>query len=118
MGGSGPKSMKRSIWINILITVLTCTVGCVSKIAQADEVIWLRKSTFDGKTALMLSADRKTLYCVGCNFNNYGPIPIQRGVGVNEFVPANIDPWMSTLWIILARVSQGNSCGTGEWYTI
>jgi hypothetical protein len=86
--------------------------------AHADEKLWMRKSTFGGKTALMLAGDGNSLYCTGCNFNNYGPIPIQRGIGVNEHTARNIQPWVSTLWVILARVDQGNRCGTGEWYTI
>jgi hypothetical protein len=87
-------------------------------VAHADEVLWMRKSTFGGRTALMLAADGASLYCTGCNFYNYGPIPIQRGVSVTEQTAGNLQPWISTLWTILARVDQGNSCGTGDWYTI
>jgi len=89
-----------------------------SGFACADEIIWMRKSTFGGKTALMLSANKQSLYCVGCNFNDYGMIPIQRGVAVNELVLQNLDPWVSTLWVVLAHVSNGRECATGEWYTI
>jgi hypothetical protein len=57
------------------------------------------------------------LYCTGCNFNNYGPIAIQRGPGVDVNVIAELHPWISTLWVVLFRADRGNRC-EAEFYTI
>ena len=84
--------------------------------ALADELLWARKSKLGGLSTIAIARDG-TLYCTGCNFNNYGPIDIQRGPFVDTNVIRKMEPWVSTLWLVLFRVDQGNRCG-GEFYTI
>src|SRR5207253_498861 len=90
---------------------------CVSASpALADELLWARKSAFGGLSTISISKDG-TPYCTGCNINNYGPIAIQRGPGVDSNVVRDLHPWMSTLWVVLFRVDKGNRC-EGDFYSI
>jgi hypothetical protein len=84
--------------------------------SHADELLWARKSTFGGLTTIQISPNG-TPYCTGCNFNNYGPIIIQRGPAVDSSVVGTLDPWISTLWVVLFRLDKGNNC-EGEFYSI
>jgi hypothetical protein len=96
------------------LTVLALCLGVGS--ALPNELLWARKSTFGGLTTISI-AQNGTLFCTGCNFNNYGPIDIQRGPGVDASVIRELHPWMSTLWVVLFRVDKGNRC-EGDFYTI
>jgi hypothetical protein len=84
--------------------------------ALGNELLWARKSTFGGVSTISI-AQNGTLYCTGCNFNNYGPIVIQRGPSVEVNVIGELHPWISTLWVVLFRVDKGNHC-EGDFYTI
>jgi hypothetical protein len=84
--------------------------------APANELLWARKSTFGGLSTISIEQNG-ALYCTGCNFNNYGPIAIQRGPSVAANVINELHPWMSTLWVVLFRVDKGNHC-EGDFYTI
>jgi hypothetical protein len=96
------------------VTALALSLGAGS--ALANELLWARKSTFGGLSTISI-AQNGMLYCTGCNFNNYGPIDIQRGPGVDANVIRELHPWMSTLWVVLFRVDKGNHC-EGDFYTI
>ena len=95
-------------------TALALCLGLGS--ALADELLWARKSTFGGLSTISIGQNG-TLYCTGCNRNIYGPIAIQRGPGVDADVIGELDPWMSTLWVVLFRVDMGNQF-EGNFYTI
>jgi hypothetical protein len=56
----------------------------------------------------VISIEQDGSYCAGCNSDNYGPIPIQRGFGVDAEVIDFLEPWMSSLWVVLFRVDKGN----------
>ena len=96
------------------VTALVLALGVDS--APADQLLWARESTFGGLSAISI-AQNGSLYCTGCNSDNYGPIPIQRGLGVDADVTRFLEPWMSTLWVVLFRVDKGNHC-EGDFYTI
>jgi hypothetical protein len=99
------------------LSTATVVVLClVVSSALADELLWARKSKLGGLSTIVI-AQNGTLYCTGCNFNNYGPIDIQRGPFVDIDVIRELEPWMSTLWLVLFRVDKGNRC-EGEFYTI
>src|SRR5690242_11034745 len=97
-----------------VVMVLVLCLGAGSSLAN--ELLWARKSTFGGLTTISI-AQNGTLFCTGCNFNNYGPIDIQRSPGVDANVIRELHPWMSTLWVVLFRVDKGNRC-EGDFYTI
>jgi hypothetical protein len=84
--------------------------------ALADELLWAQKSKLGGLSTIAI-AQNGTLYCTGCNFNNYGRIDIQRGPFVETNVIGELEPWMSTFWLVLFRVDKGNRC-EGDFYTI
>jgi hypothetical protein len=99
------------------VTAVTALIlGLSVDPALADQLLWARKSTFGGLSAISIAQDG-SLYCTGCNPDNYGPIPIQQGPGVDADVISLLEPWMSTLWVVLFRVDKGNRC-EGEFYTI
>jgi hypothetical protein len=102
----------------IKLAAATVFVFCVlvGSSAVADELLWARKSKLGGLTTIAIGQNG-TLYCTGCNFNNYGPIEIQRGPLVDTNEIRVMEPWMSTLWLVLFLVDQGNRCG-GEFYTL
>ena len=58
-----------------------------------------------------------SLYCAGCDSDNYGPVPIPRGLGVDADVIRFLELWMSVLWVVLFRVDKGNRC-EGDFCTI
>jgi hypothetical protein len=74
------------------------------------------RRAFGGLSAISIAHDG-SLYCTGCNSDNYGPISIQRGLGVNAEVIPSLEPWMSSLWVVSFRVDKGNRC-EGDFYTI
>jgi hypothetical protein len=99
-----------------LTVVAALVLGLGVNPALADELLWARKSAFGGLSAISIAHDG-SLYCTGCNSENYGPIPIQRGLGVSAEVIPFLEPWMSSLWVVLFRVDKGNRC-EGDFYTI
>jgi hypothetical protein len=99
-----------------LTAVTALVLGLGPDPALADELLWARKSTFGGLSAISIAQDG-SLYCTGCNSDNYGPIPIQRGLGVDDEVIRFLEPCMSSLWVVLFRVDRGNHC-EGDFYTI
>ena len=99
-----------------LTAVAALVLGLGVDPALADELLWARKSAFGGLSAISIAHDG-SLYCTGCNSDNYGPIPIQRGLGVDAEVIPFLEPWMSSLWVVLFRVDKGNRC-EGDFYTI
>jgi hypothetical protein len=99
-----------------LAAVTALVFGSCVDLALADQLVWARKSTFGGLSAISIAQDG-SLYCTGCNSDNYGPIPIQRGLGVDADVIPFLEPWMSALWVVLFRVDKGNRC-EGDFYTI
>jgi hypothetical protein len=96
--------------------IAALVLGLVVDPAFADQLLWARKSTFGGLSAISIAQDG-FLYCTGCNSGNYGPIPIRRGLDVDADVISLLEPWMSTLWVVLFRVDKGNRC-EGEFYTV
>ena len=102
--------------IMLKVTAVTALVlGLRIDPALADQLLWARKS-FGGLTAISIAQDG-SLYCTGCSSDNDGPIPIQRGRGVDADVVRLLDPWISSLWVVLFRVDKGNHC-EGDYYTI
>ena len=99
-----------------LTAVAALVLGLGVDPALADELLWARKSAFGGLSAISIAHDG-SLYCTGCNSDNYGPIPIQRGLGVDAEVIPFLEPLMSSLWVVLFRVDKGNRC-EGDFYTI
>ena len=99
-----------------LTAVTALVLGLGVDPALADELLWARKSAFGGLSAISIAHDG-SLYCTGCNSDNYGPIPIQRGLGVDDEVIRFLEPLMSSLWVVLFRVDKGNRC-EGDFYTI
>jgi len=99
-----------------LTAVAALVLGLGVDPALADELLWARKSAFGGLSAISIAHDG-SLYCTGCNSDNYGPIPIQRGFGVDAEVIDFLEPWMSSLWVVLFRVDKGNRCES-DFYTI
>ena len=99
-----------------LTAVAALVLGLGVDPALADELLWARKSAFGGLSAISVAQDG-SLYCTGCNSDNYGPIPIQRGLGVDDEVIRFLEPLMSSLWVVLFRVDKGNRCES-DFYTI
>ena len=100
------------------LTAITVVALCLcTHSAVADELLWARKGMVGGMTTIGI-AQGKQLYCTGCNFYNHGRIQIQLGASVAD--PDVIDllqPWMSTLWVLLLTWDRGNRCEK-EFYTI
>ena len=99
-----------------LTAVAALVLGLGVDPALADELLWARKSAFGGLSAISIAHDGSP-YCTGCNSDNDGPIPIQRGLGVDAEVVPFLELWMSSLWVVLFRVDKGNRC-EGDFYTI
>jgi hypothetical protein len=113
----GPDVRPRREIRMLKVTAVTALVlGLGVDPTLADQLLWARKSTFGGLTAISIAEDG-SLYCTGCNSDNSGPIPIQRGLGVDADVVSLLDPWISSLWVVLFRVDKGNHC-EGDYYTI
>ena len=92
-----------------LTAVTALVLGLGVDPALADELLWARKSAFGGLSAISIAHDGSP-YCTGCNSDNDGPIPIQRGLGVDAEVVPFLELWMSSLWVVLFRVDKGNRC--------
>ena len=89
--------------------------------AQADTsktLMWARENKYFGGLTAVYRVQNGNLYCVGCNFNNYGPIEIQRDIGVDADVLSNLEVWESTLWVILFRLDVGHQCSGNDWYSM
>ena len=99
-----------------LTAVAALVLGLGVDPALADELLWARKSAFGGLSAISIAHDGSP-YCTGCNSDNDGPIPIQRGLGVDDEVIRFLEPLMSSLWVVLFRVDKGNRCES-DFYTI
>jgi hypothetical protein len=97
----------------IAVTALVLALGLDS--ALADQLLWARKG-IGGLSTISIAQDG-SLFCTGCNPDNYGPIPIRRGPGVDADVIHFLEPWESSLWVVLFRVDKGNRC-EGDFYTI
>jgi hypothetical protein len=99
------------------ITAMTALIlGLGADPTLADQLLWAWKSAFGGLSAISVAQDG-SLYCTGCNSDDYGPIPIRPGVGVDADVVRSMEPWMSTLWVVLFCADKGNHC-EGDFYTI
>jgi hypothetical protein len=97
------------------LTAVTMLALCLSGSASADELLWVGRYML-GLTTISM-ARNGTLYCTGCDFNNRGPIPIQRGIGVDAFMIRWLYHFMSTPGVVLFHVPGGSHC-EGSFYTI
>lgn len=114
--GGGNMALGRC-WLAAVLAV-TMAATTAPSLAHADELLWARRSAYFGEqTAIWVGHDGE-LYCTSCDVSNHGRIPILRDPAVNKDAISVFTPWMSTLWVVLLREDQGNSCAKGEWYAI
>jgi hypothetical protein len=100
------------------LSAVTILALYLSGSASADELLWAGRYML-GLTTISI-AQNGTLYCTGCNVHNFydrGPIPIQRGPGVDAFLIRLMYPYMSTSGVVLFHVPGGSHCA-GSFYTI
>lgn len=96
--------------------MVAALLGMATLPASADELLWARRSQMGGMTTIAIGPGNQ-LYCTGCNINNYGRIPVQRGPTVDADIFQHMEPWMATPWVVLFTVSRGNSCAA-DLYTL